>query len=141
MVSFFSNSFLTSFINKINTIDFYDILHRLNRHILLCKKVNSEIYAFYKIQLFCCHTSHLFTGYWFGTMSQNMFLPAEHLNNPLSFFPNSLRYIIHIFDSDLVKNSCCVCREFFLLFLIIEFDIPNLSQIYFCLPEIFKTNV
>ena len=42
-----------------------------------------------------------------------------------------------------LKYWCWVCREFFkfLKHLLIEFVIPNLSPINFCLLEIFNTNV
>ena len=35
----------------------------------------------------------------------------------------------------------CAQRTFNLKCLLIEFVIPNMSQIYFCIPEIFRTNV
>ena len=47
---------------------------------------------------------------------------------------------IYIFDSDLVwRMQLMIINR--VVCLLIEFVIPNLSLIYFCVPEIFKTNV
>ena len=58
---------------------------------------------------------------------------------------NTLSYILY---SDLVwwmqlilKNSCCVGEILNLKCVLIEFAIPNLSLIYFCTSEVFKTSV
>ena len=73
------------------------------------------------------------------------------LNLVLNIF-NNLRYtnfLIYIFDSDLnwqmqlmilrVKILVVCVGNFQPLMLIIDFVIPNLSWIYFGMPEIFKT--
>ena len=62
------------------------------------------------------------------------------------------KFTIFIFDSDLVqriqlitikgkRSALCVQGTFNLKCLLIEYVILNLRHIYFCIPEIFKTNV
>ena len=41
----------------------------------------------------------------------------------------------------LIKNSVVSVGNFYLKCLLTEFVMPNLSQIYFCIPEMFKLNI
>ena len=47
-------------------------------------------------------------------------------------------YQIYIFDSDLVMRMQLMIRYLRLKGLLIEFVIPDLGRIYFCIPEFFK---
>ena len=86
-----------------------------------------------------------------GAEALNKFLACYRYLKVVFLLKAKMNYDIYIYLSQiwfgdsinnyLRLNSGCVYGIFNLKCLLIEFVIPNLSQNFFCIPEIFKTNV
>ena len=97
-----------------------------------------QLFLYYKI-------SFIYLMYCSSTLFVCTSFVILHIQIALNIYFKQIWFGKCNFKSFKVKNFCCVWREFLeildLICLSIHFFIPNLSQSYLSLPEIFKTNV